>query len=83
MKQLIAKARAARKHAYAPYSRFKVGAAIECADGRIFTGCNVESESYAATCCAERTAIYKAVSEGARSFKRIAIVADTKEACPP
>lgn len=83
MKNLIAKAKAARKFAYAPYSNFKVGAALEAKDGRVFTGCNVENASYAATSCAERTAIVKAISEGARSFKRIAIVADTKEPCEP
>jgi len=73
----------ARKRAYARYSGFKVGAALEATDGRIFTGCNVENASYGATCCAERTALFKGVSEGARKFKRIAIVAATKGPCPP
>ncbi len=82
-KRLITKAAAARKGAYAPYSKFKVGAALETRDGTVFTGCNVENASYGATCCAERTALYKAVSEGHRSFRRIAIVAATKEPCPP
>lgn len=83
MKNLIEKALAARKGAYAPYSKFKVGAALESSNGKIFTGCNVENATYGATCCAERVAVYKAVSEGVRSFKRIAIVADMKEPCPP
>ncbi len=83
MNRLIAKARAARRHAYAPYSRFKVGAAVECGDGRVFTGCNVENASYGATCCAERTALFKAVSEGARAIRKIAVVADMPEPCPP
>ena len=61
-------------HAYTPYSHFKVGAALLTADGRIYTGCNIENASYSATNCAERTAIFKAVSEGFREFKAIAIV---------
>ncbi|MFH0800608.1 MAG: cytidine deaminase [Pseudomonadota bacterium] len=83
MKKLISIARAARLKAYAPYSKFRVGAALEAKDGRVFTGCNVENASYGVSCCAERVALYKAVSEGARSFKRIAIVAGTPEPCPP
>jgi cytidine deaminase len=83
MKKLISKAKEARKKAYAPYSGFKVGAALEAKNGKIYTGSNVENASYAVTCCAERTALVKAVSEGVKSFKRIAIVADTKEPCPP
>lgn len=83
MKKLISKAKAARKRAYAPYSRFKVGAALETKSGKIYTGCNVENASYAVTCCAERVALVKAVSDGAKSFRRIAIVADTKDPCPP
>ncbi len=83
MKRLISKAMEARKRAYAPYSRFKVGAALEARGGKIYTGCNVENASYAVTCCAERTALVKAVSEGATSFTRIAVVADTKDPCPP
>jgi cytidine deaminase len=83
MKKLISKAKEARKKAYAPYSGFRVGAALEAKDGRIYTGSNVENASYAVTCCAERTALVKAVSDGVKSFRRIAIVADTKEPCPP
>jgi len=83
MKKLISKAKEARKKAYAPYSGFKVGAALEAKNGKIYTGSNVENASYAVTCCAERTALVKAVSEGVKSFRRIAIVADTKEPCPP
>lgn len=73
--RLIEAARGARENAYAPYSGFKVGAAVLCEDGRIFTGVNVENASYGLTCCAERTAIFKAVSEGYSSFKAIAVVA--------
>lgn len=83
MKDLVKKARAARNKAYAPYSGFKVGCALECASGRVFTGCNVENASYGATCCAERTALFKAISEGARNIRRIAVVADTPEPCHP
>lgn len=74
---LLQRAREARSHAYVPYSNFAVGAALLAADGRIFTGCNVENASYGLTCCAERTAIFKAVSEGVRKFQAIAVVADT------
>ncbi len=83
MKKLIAKAKEVRKKAYAPYSKFKVGAALEAADGRVFAGCNVECASLGATCCAERVALGMAISAGVRKFKRIAIVADTPRPCPP
>ena len=73
-KQLIELAGKARENAYAPYSEFAVGAAVLCADGSIFCGCNVENASYTPTCCAERVAIFKAVSEGHREFVSIAIV---------
>jgi cytidine deaminase len=80
---LIAAARAARRHAVAPYSTFTVGAALETADGRVFTGCNVENATYGLTMCAERVAMFKALSEGHRQFRRIAIVADTASPTPP
>ena len=66
----------ARENAYVPYSKFKVGAAVLTADGSIYTGCNIENASYGATNCAERTAIFKAVSEGHKEIKAIAIVGD-------
>jgi cytidine deaminase len=80
---LIAAATAVRERAFAPYSHFQVGAALEAEDGSIVTGCNVESASYGLTICAERTAIVKGVSEGKRIFKRVAIVADTPNPTPP
>ncbi len=76
MEQLIRRAVEARRNAYAPYSGFMVGAALECADGRIYTGCNIENSAFSPTNCAERTAFFKAVSEGIREFDRIAIVSD-------
>ena len=69
--------------AYVPYSHFPVGAALECADGTVFTGCNIENAAYGPTNCAERTAVFKAVSEGYRTFKRIAIAASTEQFCAP
>ncbi len=77
-RELIRAAFAAREKAYAPYSGFLVGAALLAKDGRVFTGCNVENASYSATCCAERTALFKAVSEGAREFEKIALVGALK-----
>ena len=71
--ELVELALRARENAYAPYSRFSVGAALLCADGTVYTGCNIENASYTATVCAERTAIFKAVSEGVRRFVKIAI----------
>lgn len=81
--QLLDAARAARLHAHAPFSKFLVGAALETTDGKIFTGCNVENASYGLTVCAERVALLKAMSEGHRRFKRIAIVTDTDQPTPP
>ena len=72
--ELIRAALDARKNAYTPYSHYQVGAALLAEDGEIFTGCNIENASYGATCCAERTAVFKAVSEGKRRFCSIAIV---------
>ena len=72
-KELLDIAIKAADFAYVPYSKFRVGAALECSDGTVFTGCNVENSSYGATNCAERTAIFKAVSEGHRDFVRIAV----------
>ena len=80
---LIAAAERARNHAHAPYSRFKVGAALETAKGRVFSGCNVENATYGLTVCAERVAIWKAISEGETEFRRLAIVVDTVELTPP
>jgi cytidine deaminase len=74
---------AARQHAHAPYSHFLVGAAIEDSEGRVHTGCNVENATYGLTVCAERVAVWKAMSEGARQFRRIAIAADTDTLAPP
>jgi cytidine deaminase len=76
-------ARASREHAHAPYSGFKVGCALETTDGQIIGGCNVESASYGLTLCAERIAIFKAVSEGVKSFKRVCIVTDTAKPTTP
>jgi len=80
---LVAAARRAREHADAAFSRFKVGAALETADGLVFTGCNIENATYGLTICAERVAMFKALSEGHRAFTRIAIVADTQVPTPP
>ena len=80
---LIRAARRARRLALAPYSRFKVGAALETSDGTIVTGCNVENATYGLTVCAERVALLKALSEGHRRFRRLAVVAATAEPAPP
>src|SRR5947208_17118939 len=81
--QLLDAARAVRRHAHASFSHFQVGAALETADGQVITGCNVENATYGLTICAERVALFKAISEGQRRFTRIAIVADTAEPTPP
>lgn len=80
---LIAAARRAREFAVAAFSGFKVGAALETSDGQIITGCNVENATYGLTVCAERVAMFKALSEGHRSFARVAVVADTEAPTPP
>ena len=80
---LVTAARHAREHAVAPYSGFKVGAALLTADGRVYGGCNVENASYGLTVCAERVALLKALSEGERAFAAIAVVADTESPTPP
>jgi cytidine deaminase len=80
---LLQAALAARERAHAPFSKFKVGAAIEDETGRIFTGCNIENASYGLTICAERVAVFKAISEGAGKIKRIVVVADTEVLTPP
>lgn len=77
--KLLQTAEKAMENAYAPYSDFKVGAALLCADGTVFTGCNIENASYGASNCAERTAVFKAVSEGKRDFLAIAIVSSSGE----
>lgn len=82
-KALIAAAQQARDQSIALFSNFRVGAALETTDGKIYTGCNIESASYGLTVCAERVAIWKALSEGERHFRRLAIVADTETLTPP
>lgn len=83
MDPLVAAALAVRENAHAPYSAFRVGAAVEDAAGGIHTGCNVENATYGLTVCAERVAVFKAISEGARQFVRVAVVADTATLTPP
>jgi cytidine deaminase len=80
---LIASAQSARILAHAPYSHFQVGAAVETGEGKIFSGCNIENATYGLTVCAERVAVWKALSEGARGFRRVAVVVDTDELTPP
>jgi cytidine deaminase len=84
---LIDAAREARKMSYSPYSRFAVGAALLCGSGKVYTGCNIENGAYSPTCCAERVAFFKAISEGERDFKAIAIVGGEaggeEKFCPP
>lgn len=83
--ELLDRARAVRTHAYAPYSRFHVGAAVQCRDGRIFTGCNVENASYGLTACAERSALGAAIAAGCRpgDLTHLAVIGDTDEPISP
>ena len=76
--ELIAAARRARRYARADFSKFKVGAALETADGHVITGCNIENATYGLTICAERVAMFKALSEGHKQFRRIAVAFDTR-----
>ena len=80
---LVQRAKEARKKAYCPYSGFAVGAALLCADGSVYDGCNIENAGFTATCCAERTALVKAVSEGHRRFMRLAVAGDSADYCWP
>jgi cytidine deaminase len=80
---LVRRARAARRFSHAPYSRFRVGAALLTRSGKIFTGCNIESSSFSLTVCAERTALFKAISEGHRKFTAIAIATGQAQWTPP
>ena len=83
MDPLLQAALTVRENAYAPFSNFRVGAAVEDSDGRIHTGCNVENATYGLTLCAERVAIFKAISEGVRKFRRVAVAADSAKLTPP
>ena len=83
LQQLIETAKLARLRSIAPFSNFLVGAAVKTDEGKVYTGCNVESASYGLTVCAERVAIWKALSEGERQFTELAIVADTESLTPP
>jgi cytidine deaminase len=80
---LVSRAKAAKRYSHSPYSRFRVGAAVLTASGKIYTGCNIENSSYGLTVCAERTAFFKAVSEGESSFVAVAIASDERTATPP
>src|SRR5215510_6909388 len=80
---LIQLAKTARQHAHAPYSTFYVGAALLASDGRVFTGCNVENSTYGLSMCAERVAIFKAISEGEREILKVAVVTAHDEIAPP
>ncbi len=81
--ELAQKAMEMIKMAYAPYSHFRVGAAVECDDGTVYTGCNIENAAFTPTNCAERTAIFKAVSEGHLRFRRIAVAGETEDFTAP
>lgn len=81
--QLIEEAKKAREYSYSPYSHFRVGAALLCADGTVYTGCNIENAAFSPTNCAERTAVFKAVSEGKKDFVKIAVVGDDESCLSP
>jgi cytidine deaminase len=81
--QLLEQSKVAREFAYVPYSEFKVGAALLAKDGTVYNGCNIENSGYSMTNCAERTAFFKAISDGVKEFAAIAIVADTEGPCSP
>jgi cytidine deaminase len=83
VEKLVAESKKAREKAYVPYSKFPVGAALLAEDGTIYHGCNIENSAYSMTNCAERTAFFKAVSEGVRTFKALAVVADTEGPVSP
>lgn len=83
IQELINTARASMEKAYAPYSGFRVGAALITTGGRIYDGCNIENASYGLTCCAERVAVYKAVSDGERRFAAVAVISDSDDYCTP
>ena len=82
-RKLAEAARKAKKHSYSPYSRFRVGAAVLTRTGKTYTGCNIENSSFGLTVCAERTAIFKAVSEGQRRFEAVAVASDAPGFTPP
>lgn len=82
-RELVTKALEMREFSYSPYSHFRVGAALECADGTVYGGCNIENAAYGSTICAERTAVFKAVSDGRRDYVRIAIAGDSTDYCWP
>jgi len=81
--KLVKEAEKVRKKAYTPYSKFKVGAAVLSDDGKIFTGCNIENSSFGLAVCAERVAVFKAISEGSTKFEAIAVIGDTVKPCSP
>ena len=83
LKNLIEAAGNVREKAFAPYSNFRVGAAVQTRNGKVYTGCNIENASYGLTMCAERVAIFKAISEGEKEFTSLAVVADTEDLTPP
>ncbi|HLQ74385.1 MAG TPA: cytidine deaminase [Bacillota bacterium] len=83
MKELYLRAKEAREKAYAPYSTFKVGAAVLTANNHIYSGCNIENAAYPSSCCAERVALFQAIAHGETHFQAIMIVADTKRPVPP